>query len=158
ARSETWQELRRIWVSSPGSIVARVLEQDDVRLRACLAGIRHVHRGFVDYGAHFFARAAADTKVRIHVRTLELHREDLGFGAARLVVVVALRHLDLFGPNGLRGRRAKLLAYDARRRHRPRQAPPLIVHRGPDRNRLLTDSHLLLFGDLLNGARGAHLA
>ncbi len=47
--------------------------------------------------------------------------------------------------------------YDARRRHGPRQASALIVHRGADRDRLLADAHLLLLGDLLDCAGRTHL-
>src|SRR5690606_19025515 len=102
-------------------------------------------------------RPASDAQRGIDVRALHLHGEHRRVLAFVRVLVVALRNFHLLGPDRLRGGGTELLAHDAGRGHGPRQAAPLVVHRRPDADRLLADSHLLLLVDLLDGAGGADL-
>src|SRR6187549_3067758 len=138
--------------------VGGVLEQDDVGLRARFACIGHVDRGFVYDWAHLLARSATDAQARVDVWALHLHGQHRRLFALFLILAVAFGYFGILRPNRLRGRRAELFAHDTRRRHGPGQAATLIVHRGADRDRFLTEPHLLLFGDLLDGARWANLS
>src|SRR5690606_27461611 len=106
---------------------------------------------------HLLAGAAADAQGRIHVRLLHLDGRHLGVPRA-VVLALPLWHLGVFSPNRLGRRGTELLAHNARRRHRPRQATTLVVHGGADRDGLLIDAHLLLLVDLLDGPGGTYLA
>ena len=120
----------------PGSarrIVVRVLEQDDVRLRARLADARDVDGGLVLHRADLLARAAADAERGIDVRALHVHRLHRGLLAVRPRPRRSrTRDVDLLDPDRLGRRRAELLADDAGRLHRPGQAAAVIVERGAD--------------------------
>src|SRR5258706_667894 len=108
------------------SCVFRSLQEQRPLVRALLADRRHVDRGIVHDWALALADAAADAELRPHVRLLQ---DDL--------LTVPARDRLLVRADRLRRDGADLLAHDARRLHRPRQAAPLVEERGAEADRAL---------------------
>src|SRR5258706_4132496 len=108
------------------SCVLRSLKEQGSLIRARPADRRHVDRGIVHDRALALADAAADAELRPHVRLLQ---DDL--------LTVPARDRLLVRADRLRRDGADLLAHDARRLHRPRQAAPLVEERGAEADRAL---------------------